>query len=484
MNLLVAWLWQGLVVAAVATVAVRMIPGSAAAKRHAIWWLALVAVLLHPWVQTDVPAAVAGPLASVGTIGAAGSAELTLPLPPSWLLNAAAWLWAACVVAGGLRLLFNLFALRALTRTATPLSPEREARFTTWRAARASGRRANIRVSDRIHGACAIGFRRPTILVASALVDALNDDALESIVLHEYAHLERYDEWTRLMQRLVLTIAGLHPAIRWISRAIDIEREIACDQRVVARTRAPLAYARGLTDAAAILVQTKGLMSLAAPGASMHKPMLRARVQRLIERSASPNRFVSWSASVCCGAALLATVVASDRVSGVVAFARTDVAPLTARVPFELAVVDRLPHAFESRLSSALIARPPAPAVTSETERALTPADVQRAPAIEPAVAVSNPTDEPAVPPLASTSWASPLRGPGVPPSSIADQPDADQQGAENLPAPSMSQRLADIGLAAAHAGNATGSTASKAGTSIGRFFRNGGMAIARGVSR
>ena len=40
MIVLVEWLWQGLLVAAIGAVAIRVIPAGAASMRHAIWWLA------------------------------------------------------------------------------------------------------------------------------------------------------------------------------------------------------------------------------------------------------------------------------------------------------------------------------------------------------------------------------------------------------------------------------------------------------------
>ena len=48
MTLIVAWLWQGLAIAWFTAAAARVMPRLNAATRHAIWWLALAAVLALP----------------------------------------------------------------------------------------------------------------------------------------------------------------------------------------------------------------------------------------------------------------------------------------------------------------------------------------------------------------------------------------------------------------------------------------------------
>ena len=46
MTLIVTWLWQGLAIAWITAAAVRAMPRLNAATRHAVWWLALAAVLV------------------------------------------------------------------------------------------------------------------------------------------------------------------------------------------------------------------------------------------------------------------------------------------------------------------------------------------------------------------------------------------------------------------------------------------------------
>src|SRR5262245_50050971 len=280
MNHFVASLWQGTIIAAVTTLAVRAVPAAAASKRHFIWWVALVLALVFPLVDTlDWSGGTQLAWAPVEAIEATG---LTLPMPPSWLVAAAVALWAGFALVYGCRLALGFRRLRQLVSLSAPLDPDRVARLTRWHEASRSGRRAEIRVSTGVAGACAVGFRRPAIVVSAPLAIGLSDEALESIILHEYAHLQRYDDWTRAVQCAVLGVARWHPAILWISRQIDVEREIACDQRVVARAREPLAYARNLTEAASLIANGRRAAPMMAPGSSTGASMLRLRVKRLI----------------------------------------------------------------------------------------------------------------------------------------------------------------------------------------------------------
>src|SRR5262249_30185153 len=157
--------------------------------------------------------------------------------------------WAAWSTVHLLRTAAGLPALARLRRDSSALDAAIEAKLTTWHAASAAGRRAAVRISNDVDGACAVGFIPPVILLSSRLIARLDTAALESIVLHEQAHLDRRDDWWRLAEQLIRAAVGLHPAVHWITRQIDLEREMACDQAVVARTKQPADYARSLTAA-------------------------------------------------------------------------------------------------------------------------------------------------------------------------------------------------------------------------------------------
>jgi beta-lactamase regulating signal transducer with metallopeptidase domain len=484
MNVLVSWLVAGVGVALVATLASRTIPSGSPAARHGFWWLVLAAVLAVPFVPdllgvltphgTDATAATA--------IGSPADAMLTIPAPPEWCPAAALTVWALTALVAASRLIVNLRAVRRLSRHARPLSADRVGRFQQFAEARLGSRHARVYVTDELRGACAVGFTNPRILISSDLVATLDDDAIEAIVLHEYAHLQRYDDWTRLVQQVAKAVAGIHPAVRWVCRQIDVEREAACDRIVVARTGAPVVYGKALAAAAEIASRMSGLTPVAAPGVSISESGLHARIRRLLDaRQVKPA--VLWASTGASAAALAVSTAAAASLPPLVAIASLE-RPLLemASVPFDAARVQLLPTTATPQRPEALLDRFAVSApheqpvrLTAATEGQATPGpeDVAPTTAVHDAVPLAHdavpapradvaPTPAPADVPLASTPLSRAFAAPGLDTTS-KDEP-ADGEG---------------IGESAARFGVKTGDAASRAGNSIGRFFKRRGLAIA-----
>ena len=116
MTLIVSWLWQGLAIAWITAAAVSAMPRLNAATRHAIWWLALAAVLAIPVAQAlaaiapdTLPAPGPG-----GPLDAAGA--LMLPAFPDGVVAVAAALWAMAATVGLLRIVRSCRGLGRLKR--------------------------------------------------------------------------------------------------------------------------------------------------------------------------------------------------------------------------------------------------------------------------------------------------------------------------------------------------------------------------------
>src|SRR4029077_20059958 len=88
---------------------------------------------------------------------------------------------------------------------------------------------------------------RTIVLPAWALRELPPQD-LNVILLHEFAHLRRWDDWTNLVQKIVRALFFFHPAVWWIEKRISVEREMACDDAVLAETANPHGYATCLVS--------------------------------------------------------------------------------------------------------------------------------------------------------------------------------------------------------------------------------------------
>jgi beta-lactamase regulating signal transducer with metallopeptidase domain len=341
MNLLVTWLWQGLLVAAVAAAIVRACRRVNAATRCRLWWAALLAIGLVPivspvraFVHAAIEPATHATAIVLGAHAPDPSPGLALPLPPFWLLVTLLAAWMALVMMRLTQIVYSLAVMARVKRDSQPLDPVREDGLARWQDARRLGRRCDLRVSDRVPDACVVGLRRPAILLSPALLQALSDEELDQVVLHEHAHVVRNDDWSRLAQCLLATMLGVHPAVWAINRHIDLEREAACDDRVVARTRAAREYAACLARVAAVRLAGSPCGSLVVPAAARSRRLLRARIIRLVDRETPATAHLGWISTTLGLAALGAAMIGAGLMP----------APITF-MPRAAAVLEALPAA-------------------------------------------------------------------------------------------------------------------------------------------
>jgi len=324
LTLIVAWLWQGIAIASFTAIVLRGMPRLSAATRYAIWWLALAAVIALPIVR--IVAAVTAAASSRDVHEPIASAIVIVPAMSRWVVSCGIAIWSAAAIAGAVRLAAAVHHIARLRRVSRPFDAEREARLPLWMSIRQLRRQPSLRIADMSCSACVLGPVRPAIVVSQRLVDALEDDALDQIVMHERAHLIRFDDWSRLAQAIIAIVAGLHPAVRFITRQIDLEREAACDDLVVSRTGATRRYAVCLADAAAIAAGAFDATLM--PSAIGSPSMLRARVARLLEprRLRTPRPAVT----VCAAWVVLLAgfVVGSKDVTPVVMVLESRAAPV------------------------------------------------------------------------------------------------------------------------------------------------------------
>lgn len=80
-----------------------------------------------------------------------------------------------------------------------------------------------------------VGHFKPVILLPMGLLFQLPPEQMETVLWHELAHIRRQDYLLNLLQSLVEVVFFFNPALRWISSRIREEREMCCDEIVLAR---------------------------------------------------------------------------------------------------------------------------------------------------------------------------------------------------------------------------------------------------------
>ena len=292
---LLTWLWQGSALTAGVAIALRCAPRLNAATRHLIWFGALTGLISLGWGSS--PGFVTAASSSVEPV-------LYVPSAPDPLITAIAGIWMSVALVGLLRVLPSLHALYALRDRSVPFPQEIESQLPLWLEAKGRGRRTELMICDALPGATVLGLQRPCIALPTSLVEALTLAELDQVILHEHAHVQRRDDWWRLTQALLVSVLWIHPAALFASRALHREREMACDEWVVARTRLPKAYARCLARAAEVRGRARG-NSLLAPTLLGKRYELVRRVERLLALQGNVRRNVS-----CVGMAAAALAIA------------------------------------------------------------------------------------------------------------------------------------------------------------------------------
>jgi beta-lactamase regulating signal transducer with metallopeptidase domain len=170
----------------------------------------------------------------------------------------------------------------------------------------------------------AFGTRRPAILIP-AVSDTWPPDRRRAVVLHELAHVARYDCLTQTLAFVARAMYWFHPAVWWVARRARIEQELACDDRVIAAGTQARDYAGHLLE----IAYAFGGQRMSALALSMARPrQLESRMLAALDdarnRSVPPFRVRIAGAAI---AAALLVPLALARPTVVAASAPSESAP-------------------------------------------------------------------------------------------------------------------------------------------------------------
>jgi beta-lactamase regulating signal transducer with metallopeptidase domain len=254
---------EGLGIAVLAWILLRVIGRQNSGTRFAVWFSALLGIAALPLF---------GKLASSGT-------ELTrqseITMPASWALYIFAG-WALVAAAGLVRVGIGFWHLHRLRKTCIPLDVATlDPLLRKTLEEFDSPRTVAACVSNQLRVPTAIGFVRPLVVLPSWTMQELSATELNAILLHELAHLRRWDDWTNLVQKVLGALFFFHPAVWWIEKNLALEREMACDDLVLARTASPRVYAECLVSLAEKSLLRRGLTLAQAAVNRMRQVSLR-----------------------------------------------------------------------------------------------------------------------------------------------------------------------------------------------------------------
>lgn len=226
-----------------------------------------------------------------------------LPSLPVLLLGL--WIAGSCLVLA--RVVIGHGMLLHLSRRGRPLHSA------SWislaeRAAEEAGldRPFELLECDRIGVPATFGILRPVVLLPLSARD-WPVERRTAVLVHELAHAARYDCLTQLVAQIACALYWYHPGVWWAERRMRVERESACDDRVLEGRMAASDYADHLIE---VLREARraGLPAFGAV-AFARRSSLEGRLLALLDPlrdRRSPSRRIAWSAGLTTGVLLLA----------------------------------------------------------------------------------------------------------------------------------------------------------------------------------
>jgi beta-lactamase regulating signal transducer with metallopeptidase domain len=166
-------------------------------------------------------------------------------------LSLAAWQWTALVLSSiwavavlvlSVRLIGGRLLLVKLRRQASAADETSQWLLNECRRLMSLHRPVILGAHPAVGSPVMIGGRKPMVLVPPDW-DTWRESDRHTCLLHELAHLAHRDDWAKLAQEIVLIPFFFHPLVQWLTTRLDRERELLCDETVVARGADPVAYA-------------------------------------------------------------------------------------------------------------------------------------------------------------------------------------------------------------------------------------------------
>ncbi len=331
---LVHFLWQGLIIAILVGVCVRILKVHEGNNRYTAYLMAFLATILCPvvtfitidvpgetismtlpqgaestkpvYIASDTTSSVADELSkadisspsmpkrsteiSFVSLHQRASDYLRLSLP--WLLVA----WTVGVLILSVRLVMGFIGVYRWRRHLEPL-PERLAqRIGSLSEKLGMKSFSRIFITPSVLQAMATGYLRPMVLLPAAMVTHMQPEMLEAVIAHELAHIHRFDLWINLIQRIAETILFYHPAVWWLSGRLRSERELCCDELAVKATKKRLTYATTLESVRRGKLAAKQPVLAAGLGQD-RKPTL-SRVRHILNLTPAQHNCPFWLAGI------------------------------------------------------------------------------------------------------------------------------------------------------------------------------------------
>jgi GWxTD domain-containing protein len=197
------------------------------------------------------------------------------------LMRRAVPFWFAGIAFFYLRSALGWISVRDLRRNASrPVAAQWRERLTRLQARLGIRAFVDLLESAAVDTPVVAGFLRPAILVPAGCFANLPVKQIELLLIHELAHVRRFDYLVNLIQKGIEGLLFYHPAVWWVSGIVRREREHCCDDVVLSVYPEAQQYARTLAD----LEITRWSSAPAATGGDLN-----GRIRRILGVSSASH---------------------------------------------------------------------------------------------------------------------------------------------------------------------------------------------------
>jgi bla regulator protein blaR1 len=246
-------LWQGAVLAVAAGCALAWTRRSAAAVRYRLLGGLLFLFLAACGLTFLYELYLAGEIGGTGESGNTGAAYALAAgsgMVRRFCEANAEWIvcvWFVVAAVKAVRMAGGWGYVHAISLHGHKEAPEQWVQLVErWAGQLAIRRRVRLLESRLVQAPMVVGHLKPVIFIPLGLINHLPPDEIESVLLHELAHIRRHDYLVNLMQQLSECVFFFNPGLLWVSSLLREERENCCDDIAIAQTGDRVGLVRAL----------------------------------------------------------------------------------------------------------------------------------------------------------------------------------------------------------------------------------------------
>jgi beta-lactamase regulating signal transducer with metallopeptidase domain len=179
------------------------------------------------------------------------SLSMQVPQAPIGWLSLIGFIYCLVLVGLIIKTIFQFYHLSTLIKTSNFSDADKYTSFIYNLPNVSKGHKIKLGISSVIDTPISFGWIEPIILLPIALVNQLTVKELESIILHEWAHILRNDYLINIITSLIQVILFFNPFTYLFNKEISLQREIACDCYVINASVEKLDYLNAIYKIAA-----------------------------------------------------------------------------------------------------------------------------------------------------------------------------------------------------------------------------------------